>query len=459
LSGLRPSYQEKFQNSKNTTTKHTMTMVEATDDDLVDELEALRIKRTSDRPPPYSTVIVAPPSPHDTSPSETTEPLEFSQQQQRQQQESDDEANKSSENNDKSDRQQHCCNKNYTILCDMAYSMPREARPRKEKIRAIARQLINFLTWQQRQSSSSSSSLITRAGVLVQDSSSSSSLFPLPPLLEQQPALIKIVGCADAAIEQSLKDRMLELWVEEQVQQQAAITATTAPTTGDDDNSATTKPLVINLPNNLTFTQQSLESFLATSTDSNSGSNPSTTTTKKKDQPEKEVIYLSPDAHVTLDPATSPPPSIVIVGLLIDRKQIQVNRSLQRAHALSIPAVRWPALEKIVLVEEDHDKSATTMATTTMTNSTRTSSIKLHASEPLNCDCILEGMQQWYWNYEKWYHEACHHDHDVDTDDNDDDKKAAAAAAREACFSDAVLQALQHHVERHPGRPIHKTGC
>lgn len=34
------------------------------------------------------------------------------------------------------------------ILCDMGYGLPKEGRPRKEKVNAISRQLVNFLWWQ-----------------------------------------------------------------------------------------------------------------------------------------------------------------------------------------------------------------------------------------------------------------------------------------------------------------------
>lgn len=35
------------------------------------------------------------------------------------------------------------------FLCDMGYGLPREERPRKERLNAIAKQLVNFLSWQE----------------------------------------------------------------------------------------------------------------------------------------------------------------------------------------------------------------------------------------------------------------------------------------------------------------------
>jgi hypothetical protein len=398
--------------------------------DLAEELDTgLRLERSSGPADDDSTIVPAAPSLEVTTTqgtcpgSETNEalpppPLESSQQQH-----GDASSTGAGEKSDD--------NKHYTILCDMAYGMPREARPRKEKIRAIARQLVNFLSWQHHQHQQQQQS----------DHDDGSSL-PSQRLL---PALVKIVGCPDASIEQSLKERMLELWVQEV---QAAATATST-------SDATTTPVVTTkLPDNLTFTHQSLESCLATSATRTETGNISGH--HQQQEPRDDILYLSPDSNVALDPANQPPPTMVVVGLLIDRKHIQVDRSIKRAQALSIPAVRWP-LEKIVLVQQEGAETSQSQSSTntsvvapaTTTNNT----ITVHASEPLNCDCILEGMQQWYWNYETHQQNTQKSGHG----NSDDDDQKKAAVAREACFSDAVLQALQHHVERHPGRPIHKS--
>ena len=61
------------------------------------------------------------------------------------------------------------------------------------------------------------------------------------------------------------------------------------------------------------------------------------------------VTYLSPDADTVLDPDAAPPATVVI-GLLIDRRRIQMNRSTERAAKLSIPTARWP-LERVVAAE------------------------------------------------------------------------------------------------------------
>ena len=215
------------------------------------------------------------------------------------------------------------------ILCDFAYGLPKEARPRKEKLLAISKQMVTFLLWQ----------------VEAQQ---------LNP--NHQPHGLQIVGCPDEATETALTDRMHQLWKK-------------------------ASPETI-FPRHLTFTDKPLEAFAF-------------------QDPTNPPVYLSPDADEVLDPA-QPPPSTVVVGLLIDRR-IQVNRSLEQATKLSLPAARLP-LDAVPHVDRN---------------------------EPLNVDCILEGMQQWYWNCQ------------------------AAEAVSEDCFQRAALQALQHHETRHPERPRH----
>jgi hypothetical protein len=70
----------------------------------------------------------------------------------------------------------------YVLLCDAGYALPREARPRKEKILAIARQMVNFIEWQEEQAAASSSD-------------------------QQQLAKIQVVGCNDEATCKALQER------------------------------------------------------------------------------------------------------------------------------------------------------------------------------------------------------------------------------------------------------------
>jgi hypothetical protein len=246
-----------------------------------------------------------------------------------------------------------------TILCDLGYGIPKEGRPRKEKLLAIAKQLVNFLLWQQN-SALAGSTTTTAAARLI------------------------LVSCPDEVVQDALRTRMHALW-----------TAEALPTAFPDHI--------------LSFSSDSLEDWCARYSTATTATAPTsrvpptaatTTTTTPAD-----IVYLSPDAPAVLD-AKAPPPSVVVVGLLIDRRRIQVNRSLDRAATLHMTAARWP-LEQVVA--------------------------NVSATEPLNVDTVLEGMQQWHWNYSH-----------------------APGKPFVAC-ADAMVQALEHHAARHPARPVHKV--
>lgn len=303
------------------------------------------------------------------------------------------------------------------LLCDLSYGFPKEARPRHEKIRAMARQLVNFLQWQHRALSKHD---LFHATIVHQemsnpcnndnkndDNNNDDTNTIDPNSFRLQPAQVIIVGSNDAPSEQALNERIHELWNKE----------------NPHDAFPTTR---------LHFASQSLEDLIRTEhgtaceaavggdSDGDGGDGESAED-KATNDPHQQIVYLSPDAPEALDPH-QPPPRIAIVGLVIDRRTIQVNRSLQRAQSLcqqnNIPPVairRWP----LEAVAASH----------------------VHVNEPLNVDCILEGMQQWYWNYLQ------HHDTPA----------SSQGKRRRTCFERAAIQALQHHQERHPERPLHKT--
>jgi hypothetical protein len=220
-----------------------------------------------------------------------------------------------------------------TLICDAGYGFPKEKRPKKEKVNAVASQLSNFLAWQIRQRESGGS--------------------------REQMAEVRVVGCPDEATRSILENKIAE------------------------------NLKVTRLPSHLTLSCETLEEMLGTHDigDSESSGPP---------------VYLSPDADGSLDPLRRPPPNVV-VGLLIDRR-VQPNRSKERASKLNVTAKRWPLEECFV---------------------------EISPNEPLNVDCVLEGMQQWWWN--------C---------------SAMKPGGKEA-FIHAASQAIERHARRHPSRPLH----
>lgn len=265
------------------------------------------------------------------------------------------------------------------ILCDLGYGFPHEERPRKEKLLAVAKQLVNYLHWQ-----TSTAMIVQRDAFLDQSDQSTGQQEERmgESTTWRTSAQLLLVGCSDSCIQESLTDRMRQLW-----NQLPSINHIPLPT--------------------IEFSNQPLSSFVG-------------------------AIYLSPDAPTALD-ATQPPPKTVVVGMLIDRR-IQVNRSVQRAERLNLPTARLP-LELVSDV--------------------------LDPMEPLNVDCVLEGMQQWYWNSDEaatmtTIAQARRTSNNSSNSNNSRTTKDTTTTARES-FERAASQALRHHQERHPGRPQHKT--
>lgn len=240
------------------------------------------------------------------------------------------------------------------LICDAGYGIPREARPRKEKILAIARQLTNFLQWQHKNKND-----------------------------DNDFAEVRVVACQDETIKQALEDRTRSLLLTE--------------SEDADADQAHEKESASNImPQHLSFSCESLEDACC----------------RISAETDETVIYLSPDAEEAIDPSLQPP-RFVVVGLLIDRR-IQPRRSQERATKLDIVAKRWPL--------DDCFRN-------------------IAANEPLNVDCIMEGMQQWWWNSGAL---------------NCVDSSSSSWQQQQETFIQAAGQAIQHHADRHPSRPIHK---
>jgi len=266
------------------------------------------------------------------------------------------------------------------FVLDAGYGFPREKKVRKEKINAIALQLSNFLTWQMHQQET----------------------------YQYSTASIKLVGCPDENIKILLENRTLE-----NIKKKTSSTKL--------------------LPPHVTVSCESLEQCLEDLTkqqqqqrrrlyedDVSAGKNHFSDTANDgaftshntNSIASTKPVYLSPDAHESLDPSGEPP-TITIIGLLVDRR-VKPNRSRDRANEIGVIAKRWPL--------EDCFKD-------------------IDACEPLNVDCILEGMQQWWWN------SSC----------TSFGKSSSNLNGRKEAFVQAASQAIHHHAERHPSRPLHIT--
>ena len=127
-----------------------------------------------------------------------------------------------------------------------------------------------------------------------------------------------------------------------------------------------------------------------------------------------DAVYLSPDAEETLS-SSMPPPRVVVVGMLIDRK-ITENRSKRRAALLNMRSVKLPLDDLNVK--------------------------QLASDEPLNVDTVMELMQRWWWGRGPIQTE------DIDTD-----------LTREQCRKSFIVSAalsINTQRTRHPNRTFHK---
>jgi len=249
----------------------------------------------------------------------------------------------------------HPSTNNPILICDSWYGFPTQKRPRKERINAVSRQLFNFLEWR-----SSSSSSTTKSDSYVHN------------------CKLSLLG-SDGDVK-AVKDRIHE------------ITNSNSQSTDNDIDEIEFQS------NNITI-QQYIDKL------------------QEEKDTDHDVVYLSPDASDTLS-CTSPPPRIVIIGMLIDRR-ITTDRSRKRSEALKIRSAKLP-LDELNVKE-------------------------LSNQEPLNVDTVLELMQRWYYNCNQLKNK------------NDDSGEKITSNMYRNCFVSAAAYAMKTQRERHPNRTVHMT--
>lgn len=255
-----------------------------------------------------------------------------------------------------------------TIICDAWYGFPTQKRPRRERICAVSKQLDNFFKWQSKKNN-------TR---------------------DRERCQVALLG-KDADLE-AVRDRMNEL-------------------VGQSENGNENEDCRGKMDFQPNVDVPAYVSTLSTiNAENNKETNPKT-------------IYLSPDAPYTLS-ASSAPPHIVIVGMLIDRR-VTSNRSLQRAEELlNIHAARLP-------LDELNVKDLT-------------------SEEPLNVDCVMELMQRWWWNCD-WLlkDNASQKMQAVGKDQREKHNDRCTEEDYRRCFIKAAAWAMKSQRERHPNRTVH----
>jgi hypothetical protein len=321
-----------------------------------------------------------------------------------------------------------------TLVCDLQYGFPNEKRPRREKIGALAAQLGNFLHWQH-----------TQLQLQQHDDNDDDDGCCIRERSKNQPADVLLVYLAqdDDAVTEILhrlrqkqqQSLLIFAFGEEETQEKGNImmNVTTTTTTTTDERlllpsadtlnqprqsppirpgriGRTTKPLqqVVNaMKGRIIYLSPDADAVLSSFSFSFSGGDNDNHANKDQEKKKKKTNDDDFRTITTFDDTNNVLLSGIIVGGLIDRRHIQTNRSLSRAMELNIPTARWP----LPMVDNDDDN-------------TNNNNDDWDPHEPLNVDCILQGMQDWLWTGD---------------------------------LSTSIAHALDAHVQRHPGRPRHKT--
>lgn len=256
------------------------------------------------------------------------------------------------------------------LVCDAWYGFPTQKRPRRERINAVARQLSNFLEWRS----------LSEGGSDINGALCGISL---------------LGGEGDVG---PVRERMDEI--------NGQCHSSSRPTTTWEGSEVSSECDVA--------IGEFLDRQKASSTDAGIESTG-----------EEDLVYLSPDASNTLS-ATSPPPRIVIVGMLIDRR-VTADRSRARAEGtLNLRAAKLPMDELNVR--------------------------GLTSREPLNVDTVMELMQRWWWNCDGM--ERQQEEWDKKANGSGDESRSGAYRK---CFIEAAAWAMKTQRERHPNRTVHNA--
>ena len=281
------------------------------------------------------------------------------------------------------------------LVCDAYYGFPTQKGPRRERINAVGRQIVNFLNWRDGMSSK-----------MIASHSSHSSHRGGPS------CRVSFLGNVDDV--DAVRKRMYELVL---------------PRCANDDGGAGAR-VRTNADADASIAAADVE-FRSDSTMRDFLDDERRAAVDDYEDDDiytgGGAVYLSPDATRTLS-CDSPPPRIVVIGMLIDRNT-RTNRSLSRAEGtLMMNAAKLPL--DVLKVRG------------------------LSSREPLNVDTVMELMQRWHWNCdgrmmmeeeEKWR--------------RGDGTTTKGGCGREAtyrvCFLEAAAFAMKSQRERHPNRTIH----
>lgn len=223
------------------------------------------------------------------------------------------------------------------IICDAWYGFPIQARPRLERIRAVAKQIYNFVIWKYK---------------FIQEKKIPNNACSMAVVIGEKEDIIAV-------------QERVEEWLEKSTELK-------------DASYFTLKNYCIFLPGQkLEDLSIDLSNFIRSRIEESQSEDTQTIQSNCIKLP--SIAYLSPDADESI-PANQTPPKHVIVGMLVDRK-VQPNRSKSRAEAIQI-----------------NDEEQCMSIETKQLPLKALNVSDLSQDEPLNIDTVMEMMERWWIN-------------------------------------------------------------
>ena len=304
------------------------------------------------------------------------------------------------------------------IICDCTYGWPTQKRPRNERIRSVAQQLFNYKNRSFQAESSDCSSSASFQIILI----------AIGGRKALQPLHVQYDKLSSAKNDTTVMTRKItpSTWVKGKDMLRDTILVAT--------KKKEDIPILFFSDCTMIDCLQECHSLLDDNDDCvvvTDGMNSLSVNGNSRDgkvetaieqgQPNEAIIktacYLSPDGIKTLNPKL-PPPKIVIVGMLVDRR-VTINRSRNKAAVLNLISYQLPM---------------------SLLTTQRNSNIGLiRNDEPLNIDTVLDLMDGWWRNH---FHSS-HSDKFSESDEN------------LQSFLDAADIAMKIHSDRHPMRTLH----
>lgn len=329
------------------------------------------------------------------------------------------------------------------LICDAWYGFPKQKRPRQERILAVSRQIYNYILW----NNSELQKMKLRKNN-TKNNKNHDQIEIYNQMIMSMKATMYVVGeVEDVNSIQERVDQLLLNSTDEKPNSNVDNSSGNSEKKGNDKSSEEMETKCYFLAG---VTLEALCNKLS-KMKSQQYQHMSSQNNIPLPRFKSDIVYLSPDASLTLNPKELPP-SIVIIGMIVDRK-IQNNRSKSRAEKI---IVNIQNLEQLLIDDNDIKESSERkgneqeiIVPNLNFECTRLPLDALNVSdlgsdEALNIDTVLEMVQRWWYNCGN---DAMH---------SPNPRSSSSDNMGSKFFVDAAARALLTHRNRHPNRTIHQ---